>query len=90
MRKGGGWSQAHLDPKGFDIAPIRDVGDVDHEGQVHDRVAGQAGLESICVSAQQVACEEAAVTAATHCNPLLVHNTYTHNHGLKCSTQCVV
>lgn len=47
---------------------------MNHEGQVHDWVAGQACLEAVCMPAQQVASEESPMTAATHCHSVSVHD----------------
>ena len=63
----------HLDSPGLDIAPVRDVADMDHEGNVHDRVAGHAGLEALWVPSQKISGQKATMAATADCYMLRLH-----------------
>ena len=74
-------ARAHLRAPGFAVAPVGDVADVDHEGDVHHRVPQHAGGEAARVLPQQVARQEAAVGAA-HCrHSSLIHITCARRDG---------
>lgn len=83
-REAGRWKlEGHLGAPGFDVAPVWDVAEVDHERYVHHRVAQRAAAEAPRELPHQIARQEAAVRAADHRHPPLIHQTWK-----KC-TRCV-
>ena len=63
----------HLTAPGLHVAPVRDVAQVNHDGQIQDRVAEHRRPEGGRVLPRQVPRQEAAVGAAHDGHPPRVH-----------------